>query len=115
MAEPKALHVLLAPFGQLTGNGQLRESINERRERRGNDYPMWYLPPQVVKKLNLSDPDHENYEAVIAEDQSAIDWLKLRFGGESKDASLDTEILWKEAGSLPEADERRDISIKNNG
>ena len=37
MAEQNALYVLLAPVGQLTGNGQLRETVKERRNRKGKD------------------------------------------------------------------------------
>ena len=37
MSEPQALYALLAPSGQLTGNGQLRETVSERRNRKGND------------------------------------------------------------------------------
>tara|TARA_B100000700_G_C14673939_1_gene682164 strand:- start:66 stop:398 length:333 start_codon:yes stop_codon:yes gene_type:complete len=110
MSGPEDLHVLLAPAGQLCGNGQLRESINERRTRKGSDYPMWYLTPELVQKFNL----HENksFEAVVAKDSSAIAWLKLRFGGERKTAHLELSQLWEYAGSLPEPDPRRDIGFK---
>ena len=109
---PKELHVLLAPEGQLCGNGQLRESINERRARRGDNYPMWYLSPSLVQKFKL----HENpsYEAVIAEDSSAIAWLKLRFGGERSTAIISEDLLWEFAGEPPAPDKRRDIGLKKN-
>ena len=110
MSEPKALYVLLAPAGQLCGNGQLRESINERRARRGSDYPMWYLTPELVQKFQLHD--NRDLEAVVAEDSSAIAWLKLRFGGERKTAELETDQLWEFAGLPPEPDLRRDIGLK---
>ena len=111
MSEPEALYVLLAPAGQLCGNGQLRESIYERRDRRGADYPMWYLTPSLVRKFKLSD--QEGLEAVIAGDSSAIAWLKLRFGGERTTARIDIGQLWEHAGDLPEPDKRRDIGLKN--
>ena len=110
MSEPDALYVLLAPEGQLCGNGQLRESIDERRARRGNDYPMWYLPPQLVQKFELHD--NPDFEAVIAADPSAIAWLKLRFGGERKTAKIDADELWECAGKPPERDVRRDIALE---
>tara|TARA_Y100001968_G_C19362859_1_gene720772 strand:- start:995 stop:1348 length:354 start_codon:yes stop_codon:yes gene_type:complete len=110
MSEPQALHVLLAPEGQLCGNGQLRESINERRARRGKDYPMWYLNPSMVKELNLSNKP--GLEAVVAEDSSAIAWLKLRFGGERTTAIMETNKLWEVAPDPPDPDPRRDIGLK---
>ena len=110
MSEQKALYVLLAPDGQLRGNGQLRESIHERRARRGQDYPMWYLSPAMVKKFNLSNDS--GIEAVVAEDSSAIAWLKLRFGGERTTASLDPEELWEFASEPPDPDNRRDLRPK---
>ena len=112
MSEPEALHVLLAPEGQLCGNGQLRESIDERRARRGSDYKMWYLSPKLVQKFELHQ--NSNYEAVIAADPLAISWLKLRFGGERKTINMDTNDLWEHAGDPPERDERRDIALKKN-
>ena len=112
MSEQEALSVLLAPAGQLCGNGQLRESINERRARRGSDYPMWYLTPELVQKFNLHE--NPNFEAVVAEDPSAIAWLKLRFGGERKTAKIDVTQLWEHAGLPPEPDLRRDIGLNKN-
>ena len=110
MSEPDQLYVLLAPAGQLCGNGQLRESIDERRARRGADYKMWYLTPELVQKFKLhEDP---KFEAVVAADSSAIAWLKLRFGGERKTASLDINELWEHASAPPERDFRRDIGLK---
>ena len=112
MAEKEDLHVLLAPAGQLCGNGQLRESIYERRARRGADYPMWYLSPELVQKFNL----HENpgFEAVVAKDPSSIAWLKLRFGGERKTAQIKITDLWEFAGAPPAPDKRRDITLRKN-
>ncbi len=110
MENSKTLHVLFAIKGQLCGNGQLRESINERRARRGADYPLWYLSPDLVQKFKL----HENseYEAVIAEDPSTIAWLKLRFGGEREIIEMDVNLLWEFASLPPDPDERRDIGLK---
>ncbi len=108
MSEPQALYVLTAPAGQLTGNGQLRETIKERRSRKGEDVPFWYLSPELVEKFNLSTSE---YEAVVAEDLTAINWLKLRFGGESRLIQIDLDQLREEAIDLPPPPSVRDIGI----
>ena len=110
MAETKILNVLLAPNGQLSGHGQLRESMSERRTRMGDDYPMWYLNSTLVKQFKVSEM--EGMEAVIAEEKSTIAWLKLRFGGERFTKSFDPDELWEKANVLPEPAEKIDISIK---
>ena len=110
MSETKTLKVLLAPEGQLQGNGQLRESFHERRDRKGADYPMWYLNSSLVSKFNITEKD--GYEAVVAEDSTTIAWLKLRFGGETLTKSLDIEELWQHASLPPEPPEIKDISIQ---
>ena len=108
MSETKTLNVLLAPEGQLQGNGQLRESFHERRSRKGEDYPMWFLNSSLVNKFNITE--EEGFEAVIAEDSTTIAWLKLRFGGERLSKTLDIEELWQYASQPPEPPERRDIT-----
>tara|TARA_B100000965_G_scaffold368362_1_gene354978 strand:- start:381 stop:716 length:336 start_codon:yes stop_codon:yes gene_type:complete len=110
MSETKPLNVLLAPEGQLQGNGQLRESFHERRDRKGADYPMWYLNSSLVNKFNITKK--EGYEAVVAEDSTTISWLKLRFGGETLTKSLDTDELWQHASNPPEPPYIKDISIQ---
>tara|TARA_Y100001968_G_C19093052_1_gene588689 strand:+ start:171 stop:509 length:339 start_codon:yes stop_codon:yes gene_type:complete len=110
MPDSDELYVLLAPAGQLCGNGQLRESIDERRARRGADYKMWYLTPELVQKFKLHE--NPNFEAVVAGDSSSIAWLKLRFGGERKTAKIDVNELWEHASAPPERDPRRDIGLK---
>ncbi len=107
MSELKALYVLIAPIGQLTGNGQLRETVKERRNRKGVDVPFWYLTPDLVEKYNLSSND---CEAVVADQETAINWLKLRFGGKSLTAELDLDLLRREAMDLPPGETPRDIS-----
>ena len=111
MSETKELIILLAPEGQLQGNGQLRESFHERRARKGADYPMWFLNSSLVSKFNLTKK--EGYEAVVAEDSTTIAWLKLRFGGERLTKSMDIEELWKYASKPPEQTEIKDISTQN--
>ena len=111
MSETKALKVLLAPVGQLQGNGQLRESFHERRDRKGADYPMWFLNPSLVSKFNITEK--EGYEAVVAEDSTTIAWLKLRFGGEKLTKTFNINELWEHASLPPEPPEIKDISTQN--
>ncbi len=109
MSDVKLLYALVAPIGQLSGNGQLRETVQERRSRNGDDVSFWYLPPPLVQKLNLSG---SGMEGVVAEDLTAINWLKLRFGGESSTIQLDLEELRESANILPPPPIFRDISAK---
>ena len=111
MSEPKVLYVLLAPSGQLSGNGQLRETVIERRRRNGEDVPFWYLTPQLVEDFNLPVKGADS-EAVVAEDRTAINWLKLRFGGESFTTSFDISKLREQAMGLPPEPTIRDISAR---
>ena len=41
----------------------------------------------------------------------AIAWLKLRFGGERSEATLDKDLLWELAREEPPAPKRRDIGL----
>ena len=108
MSETKTLNVLLAPEGQLQGNGQLRESFYERRNRKGEDYPMWFLNSSLVNRFKITEK--EDCEAVVAEDSTTIAWLKLRFGGERLTKTLDIDELWQYANQPPDPPERRDIT-----
>ena len=108
MSEPKALYVLVAPVGQLSGNGQLRETVQERRKKQGDDVAFWYLSPELVKKFDLP---WVGVEAVVAENLTAINWLKLRFGGESSIAQIALEQLREHATALPPEPIVRDLSI----
>ena len=110
MSEPQALTILLAPAGQLSGNGQLRETVVERRRRKGEDVPFWYLSPDLVAKFNLPG---KGVEAVVAQDPTAIDWLQLRFGGVIHTASIDISDLRETAMGFPPEPVVRDISVKN--
>ena len=110
MSETKALNVLIAPEGQLQGNGQLRESFRERRDRKGADYPMWFLNASLVRKFNITEKD--GYEAVVAEDPTTIAWLKLRFGGEKLSKELNIDELWEHASLPPEPPDIKDIAIQ---
>ena len=108
MSELKALYVLIDPIGQLSGNGQLRETVKERRNRKGEDVSFWYLSPELVEEFGLSGSD---VEAVVAEEATAIDWLMLRFGGRKSMAQLDVAQLHATAKALPPGPIMRDISI----
>ena len=110
MNESSLLYVLLAPVGQLTGNGQLRETVSERRNRLGEDVPFWYLSAELVKKFQLSD---SVFEAVVSDDSTVIDWVRLRFGGEISTSSLDINELRQYAMELPPPPEFKDISVLN--
>ncbi len=107
MSESTALYVLLAPVGQLAGNGQLRETVRERRNRKGDDVKFWYLSPELVRKFQLSKSD---CEAVVSDEATAINWVKLRFGGEIVNAEIDISELRVQASELPPAPSVRDIS-----
>ena len=107
MAELKAVYLLLAPVGQLCANGQLRETVRERRKRLGDDVSFWYLSPDLVQKFQLSG---SGYEGVVAEELTAINWVKLRFGGDRTRVQLDLEQLRQEAKALPPGPSVRDIS-----
>jgi len=108
MSEPAALFVLLAPLGQLSGNGQLRETVKERRNRLGQDVSFWYLSPELVNQFNLSD---KSLEGVVSSDLTAINWLKLRFGGDSITFPFDLDKLRELATELPSPPPFRDISF----
>ena len=107
MSNQKNFYVLTAPEGHLCGNGQLRETISERRNRKGEDVTFWYLSPELVKKFKISD---SHLEAVVALEKTAINWLQLRFGGDLKILEFDQELLTREAMDLPPSAKPKDIS-----
>ena len=91
--------LLLAPLGQLSGDGQLRELIQERRGHAGGDAHLWYLPPFLLVSLGLGSRDQEGIAAL---DTGVITWLQLRFGGVvSAAADLDQARLAAKAPTLP--------------
>lgn len=89
------LHLLLAPRGQLSADGQLRELIRERRSRLGGDGGILYLSPELLAAIPLASADQE---AVAAQDPAVITWLQLRFGGRRQSWELAVAAL--PAGSL---------------
>ena len=111
MTESVPLYALIAPVGQLTGNGQLRETISERRKRKGEDVAFWYLSPELTEKFGIEETSLK--EAVIADEITAVNWLQLRFGGEIKELALDIEELRQSAMDLPPSPVVKDISVHN--
>jgi hypothetical protein len=99
------LHLLLAPRGQLSADGQLGELIRERRSRLGGDGGILYLSPELLatqplaaKSLAAQPLASADQEAVAAQDPAVITWLQLRFGGRRQSWELAVAAL--PAGSL---------------
>ncbi len=111
MSDLKEIHVLLAPLGELSADGQLRESFNERRARLEKKYSLWYLTPKLLSKFGLRAYSGLNYEAVAALDPAVITWLKLRFGGNRICMKSDVNTLWKYASELPPLPTQRNIAL----
>ena len=61
----------------------------------------------MVEKFKLPGT---GLEGVVAEDATAINWLKLRFGGESFQADFNLDELRQFAMDLPPGPIIRDIS-----
>ena len=105
-----SLHLLLAPRGQLSADGQLGELIRERRSRFGGDGGILYLRPELLASQQLAtqslaaEPQAAmplasvDQEAVAAQDPAVITWLQLRFGGRRQNWELPIAAL--PAGSL---------------
>ncbi|MCP9838767.1 hypothetical protein KBY84_14790 [Cyanobium sp. N.Huapi 1H5] len=105
---------LVAPLGQLSGDGQLRELIEERRQRKGADVELWYLGEDLVEELRLAQAfrhppakDQDGgcpqgpIEAIVAGDAAVVTWLELRFGGCAGSLALPTGWLQERAAALP--------------
>jgi hypothetical protein len=98
-AQTDARPVLLAPLGQLSGDGQLRELMEERRDRHDGTGPIWYIQPDQVAALGLGQGRAE--EGVATTSAAVLTWLQLRFGGRISAAAIPTEWLEAEARALP--------------
>lgn len=92
------LHLLVAPAPALSGDGQLRELIQERRIRLGAGAGIWYLHPDQVVDLALG---RAGDEAVAAVDSAVIVGLELRFGGHPRPSSLSPAEVAALAPALP--------------
>ncbi len=94
--------LLLAPLGQLSGDGQLRELLQERRRHGGSGGgggQLWYLPPFLLVSLGLGSRDQEGLAAL---DSGVVSWLQLRFGGVIRATSgVDQATLAAKAQALP--------------
>ncbi len=124
----RSLSFLVAPRGQLSGDGQLRELIEERRQRKGADLELWYLGPELVEELHLAQAFHHSpakdqgktrpqdpIEAIVAGDTAVITWLQLRFGGCTGTLALTTGWLQKRAGALPPRAPAADTATSSAG
>ena len=99
-ASPLTLQLLVAPCGDLSGDGQLRELMQERRRYLGSaSGGLWYLPPTLAAELPL--PAEEAREALAIADPSAAVWLQLHFGGSLHSAILSSAWLQENALELP--------------
>lgn len=104
LEERCVVQLLVAPCAQLSGDGQLRELMQERRRHlQTGSGGLWYLPPQLTAQLGLRQgSDNANsQEALAIADPSAAIWLQLRFGGELQQHSLSTHWLNSCALELP--------------
>jgi hypothetical protein len=109
----RSLSFLVAPLGQLSGDGQLRELIEERRQRKGAEVELWYVGPDLVEELRLrhafshppgaipAGPHGERIEAIVAGEEAVITWLQLRFGGCSGTLAIPSGWLQERAAALP--------------
>ncbi|MBD2549494.1 hypothetical protein H6G65_07820 [Microcystis elabens FACHB-917] len=115
-----SLSFLVAPLGQLSEDGQLRELIEERRQRKGAEPGLWYLAPELVDELCLgpafrpASPDghgrlppelwprrEQRIEAIVAGDAAVITWLQLRFGGCTGTITIPVSWLQERATGVP--------------
>ncbi|MEB3354322.1 MAG: hypothetical protein VKM34_08820 [Cyanobacteriota bacterium] len=110
VVEPReqSLGMLLASAGQLSGDGQLRELIAERRERQGGTGPIWYFQSALVAALGLGQGE----EAVVTTSPAVLTWLQLRFGGRIASVVIPTDWLGAEAQALPPAPERVSLMVE---
>ncbi|MCP9900962.1 hypothetical protein KBZ12_11635 [Cyanobium sp. Cruz CV13-4-11] len=110
----RSLSFLVAPLGQLSEDGQLRELIEERRQCKGAAVELWYLGPDLVEELCLRPafshpagkgderrPSEKPIEVIVAGEAAVITWLQLRFGGCTGTLAVPTTWLQERAGRLP--------------
>ena len=103
----RPLQLLVAPFPELSGDGQLRELMLERRRHQGiGEAGLWYCPPNlssvlgvVARPSGIEQPGPA--EAIAILDPSVAVWLQLRLGGELRPMQLSSAWLRSEAIDLP--------------
>ena len=99
-----AVQLLLAPSRQLSGDGQLRELMQERRRHLGDDSGgLWYLSPEHLAQLQHCglQLSSDGTEALAIREPHAAEWLQLRFGGHLQPISLSSAWLMGEVLELP--------------
>ena len=88
------LQLLVAPFPELSGDGQLLELMLERRRHQGiGEAGLWYCPPSFCSM--------QGSEAIAILDPSVAVWLQLRLGGALRPMQLSRAWLMSEAIDLP--------------
>jgi hypothetical protein len=98
------VQLLLAPSRQLSGDGQLRELMQERRRHLGDGSGgLWYLSPERLAELRFCGLELSagSNEALAIREPRAAEWLQLRFGGQLQPISLSSAWLMDEALELP--------------
>ena len=93
------LQLLVAPFPALSGDGQLRELMLERRRHQGiGEAGLWYCPPNlssmlgvVGRRSGIEQPGPA--EAIAILDPSVAVWLQLRLGGDLRPMQLSSAWL----------------------
>ena len=101
------LQLLVAPFPALSGDGQLRELMLERRRHQGiAEAGLWYCPPNLSSMLGVvgrrSGIDQPvPAEGIVILDPSVAVWLQLRLGGALRPMLLSSAWLMSEAIDLP--------------
>ena len=101
------LQLLVAPFPALSGDGQLRELMLERRRHQAiGEAGLWYCPPNlssmlgvVGRRSGIEQPGQA--EAIAILEPSVAVWLQLRFGGALRPMQLSSAWLRTEAIDLP--------------
>lgn len=113
----RPLQLLVAPFPELSGDGQLRELMLERRRHQGiGDAGLWYCPPNVSSMLGvvarpsgIEQPGPS--EAIAILDPSVAVWLQLRLGGALRPMQLSSAWLRCEAIDLPSPAPLADLAL----
>ena len=98
------VQLLLAPSRQLSGDGQLRELMQERRRHLGDGSGgLWYLSLEHLAELRHCGLQLSSggTEALAIREPRAAEWLQLRFGGQLQPISLSSAWLMGEVLELP--------------